>query len=279
LPIESGSTEPDLDHLLAEAESQPFVGWDFSWLAGRTRVRPLPWDFEAEVVAEARRSPDLLDLGTGGGERLSRLAVRPARTVATEAWPPNVPIAARRLKPLGIPVVQVDGAPDNVEQGPGPGPSHAGGALRGSLPFRSASSRLVTNRHESFVASEVARILVPGGHFLTQQIAFPWADDLYRLLGQPSPPAPPRPWELSLAVAQVTAAGLTIVASAEADEIWAFHDVGALAWYLKVVPWAIPDFTVERYRPRFAELHGRIQAGEPLVVRIPHFWLAARKPA
>lgn len=36
-------------------------------------------------------------------------------TVATEAWPPNVPIAAARLRPLGIPVVQDEGAPDNTD--------------------------------------------------------------------------------------------------------------------------------------------------------------------
>src|SRR5215212_7366877 len=167
------SNPTDPGRLLDEAERQPFAGWDFSWLAGRVRVERLPWDFDARVAAAARRSPDLLDMGTGGGERLSRLPVLPARTVATGGWPPNVPIAARRLRPLGIPVVHVDGAPDNVAQEQPGQDRQPAGVLCGRLPFRDQSFRLVTNRHESFVASEVARILVPGGCFVTQQIAFP----------------------------------------------------------------------------------------------------------
>jgi SAM-dependent methyltransferase len=212
---------PDLGQLLAEAERQPFEGWDFSWLEGRTRVEPLPRDFDAIVVAHARGSPDLLDMGTGGGERLSRLAHLPARTVATEAWPPNVPVARRRLRPLGVPIVQVEPAPDNPSQGIEEPTAR--------LPFLGATFHLVENRHESFIASEVARILVPGGHFLTQQVGHPWSDDFYRLLDLPLPPAPPRAWELSLAVAQIEAAGLEVLASGEEDERRAFLDVGALA--------------------------------------------------
>ena len=264
----------DVEGLLAAAERQPFSGWDFSWLAGRMRIEPLPWDFEALAAERARASPDLLDMGTGGGERLSRLPVRPALTVATEAWAPNVPVAARRLALLGIPVIHDEGAPDNASQDSG----RPSSGFAGRLPFRDASFHLVTNRHEAFVASEVARILVPGGCFLTQQIENAWADDLYRLLDLPTPPPPPRRWDLALAVAQVEAAGLEVVARGEADERRAFLDVGAFAWYLKVIPWAIPDFSIGAFRPHLDRLHARIAADGPLWVRMPHFWLEARKP-
>jgi len=64
---------PDLDRFLEEAEQQPFAGWDFSWLGDRRRVRPVRWDFRALVSEQAGNSPDLLDMGTGGAEWLSRL--------------------------------------------------------------------------------------------------------------------------------------------------------------------------------------------------------------
>jgi SAM-dependent methyltransferase len=261
---------PELDGLLDEAERQPFAGWDFSWLAGRVQVQPLPWDFEALVAEQVATSPDLLDMGTGGGERLSRLTNRPALTVATEAWAPNVPVAAQRLRPLGITVVHVEGAPDNTDQPPDP--------IVGRLPFVDASFHVVTNRHESFVASEVARILAPGGHFLTQQVGNVWTDDFHRLFDLPLPPRPTGRWELALAQAQVKAAGLEIVARGEDEEQRAFLDVGALAWYLKAIPWTIPGFTIDGFRPRLALLYRRIQAEGPLTVRLPHFWLHARKP-
>jgi SAM-dependent methyltransferase len=265
---------PDLDRLLQEADRQPFAGWDFSWLDGRITVQPLPWDFEALTSDRASRSPDLLDMGTGGGERLSRLPGRPARTVATESWAPNVPVAGRRLIPLGVGVVHAEGAPDNASQDE----AQRTGKLEGRLPFRNGSFQLVTNRHEAFVAAEVARILAPGGRFLTQQIENAWSDDYYRLLGLPAPGAPARPWNLARATAQVTAVGMQIEASGEADECREFLDVGALAWYLKSIPWAIPGFTVDAFRPRLAQLHGQIASDGPLKVRMPHFWLEAHKP-
>jgi hypothetical protein len=270
-----------LDRLLDEAERQPFEGWDFSWLAGRMRVEPLPWDFEALAAERARHSPNLLDMGTGGGERLSRLPARPAFTVTTESWAPNVPVAARRLHPLGISLVHTEGAPDNDSQ-----VAHEQSSARlspqsstvvGRLPFRGESFHLVTNRHESFVASEVTRVLASGGIFLTQQIGNAWASDYYRLLGLPDPPSPPRRWELALAVAQVEAAGLRVVARGAADERCTFLDVGALAWYLKVIPWAIPEFSIAGYRSRLAELHAQIESAGALTVNVPHFWLEARK--
>jgi hypothetical protein len=90
-------------------------------------------------------------------------------TVATEAWPPNVPIAAARLRPLGIPLVQDECAPDNIGQD---------NTERGRLPFRDGAFALVANRHEAFLAAEVNRVLSPGGVFITQQTDFHSYDDL-----------------------------------------------------------------------------------------------------
>src|SRR2546425_1275411 len=113
------SGKPDrVDALLDEAERQPFVGWDFSWLRGRLDSQPLPWDYTATVIEHARSSPDLLDLGTGGGEWLAELPYRPPRTVATEARGPNVAIAGARLGPVGGGVVQGAAAPDHTRKPP-----------------------------------------------------------------------------------------------------------------------------------------------------------------
>jgi hypothetical protein len=89
------------DELIAEAESQPFAGWDFSYVKDRMVEAPHPWDYLVEVLGRLNGVSALLDLGTGGGEVLSQLAPLPPRTFATEEYPPNAPIAARRLHPLG----------------------------------------------------------------------------------------------------------------------------------------------------------------------------------
>ncbi len=258
----------EFERLLQEAGSQPIEGWDFSWLYGRMSTTPPPWNFAEIVARHARESPDLLDVGTGGGEWLAALAYRPPRTVATEGWPPNVDVAGARLRPLGITVVRTDGARDNVAQQPD--------EQSGSLPFPGASFALISNRHESFVAAEVARVLAPGGSFITQQTGGNY-DQFYDALGL-TRPSRGREWNLALATAQVNASGIEVLDSAEGHEETSYSDIGAIAWYLRAVPWAVAEFSLQSLRPSLLRLHERIKVDGPIVIRQPSFWLKGVKP-
>jgi SAM-dependent methyltransferase len=248
--------------LMAEAQDRPFQGWDHS-LDGRI-VTEEPWDFGALVDALTAESPDLLDLGTGGGEWLSARHL-PRRTVATEGWAPNAPVARARLAPYGVEVVAVEGAPENVVQEEGePG---------GALPFPDASFHLVVSRHESYLPAEVLRILAPGGRFVTQQVVSTIADDFYRLLGQ-TPPVMAKVWNLDFAKRQISQAGFAIEDQAQGDQIMRFADVGAFAWYLKNLPFIIPDFSISRAAAKLEQLHDAI--GEKgIEVRQPVFRFTA----
>jgi SAM-dependent methyltransferase len=253
---------PSVADLLEEAERRPLTGWDLSY-GGRIE-HAAPWDFEAIVDGYLGRSPDLLDMGTGGGEWLSRRPFPKGRTVATEAWAPNVAVARARLAPLGATVVAVVGAPDNVDQAAAP--------LLPPLPFATATFHLITNRHESFVAAEVARVLAPGGAFLTQQVASDLGAPFRALLGAPPGPRAP-PWTLAEALRQVEAGGLESTGCAEGAATLSFADVGALAWYLINVPWVMPEFSISAHRARLQALH----EGRLIAVQQPMFWLEARR--
>jgi SAM-dependent methyltransferase len=257
----------NFDQLMLEAERQPTSGWDFSWLGERMKTKPLPWDFTALVATRAREAQHMLDMGTGGGEWLAALPARPAHVVATEAWAPNVPVARTRLAPLGIEVVQVEGAPDNTEQGPGSSGGH--------LPFEDGSFDLITNRHESFLASEVARVLRPPGVFMTQQFGDGVFREFNELLGAEAPRR--RPWCLAPAVEQVERAGLSVARSREGREEVTFADVGALAWYLRMVPWTVADFSIDKYRVRLGDLHEQIETTGPITLPLPGFYLEAAR--
>jgi SAM-dependent methyltransferase len=140
----------DFDQFVAEALAQDFSGWDFSWLHGRWYEENPPWAYEALAAEEKDRANSLLDMGTGGGEFLASLAPLPAHTVATESYPPNIPIARARLEPLGVEVVTFT---DDK-----------------ALPLESDQFDLIINRHESYSLPELNRLLKPGGRFFTQQV-------------------------------------------------------------------------------------------------------------
>jgi hypothetical protein len=257
----------DFEALLNEAERMATEGWDFSRFGSRLTVTHPRWSFRDMAAAHADGAATMLDMGTGGGEQLAQYARRPALTVASESWPPNVPVAARRLRPLGVSVVQTEAAPDNDEQ--------AEEEVLGRLPFRDGAFELVTNRHESFNASEVARVLATNGTFLTQQVG-DVAEDLYDLVGLS---APPSQWTLALAEKQVRAAGLHVGASDSAVVTMTFADVGVLGWYLRQVPWAVPAFVMQRDRDRLRRVHQRITRNGPVHVRQRQFWVRAVKPS
>lgn len=253
----------DIDGLIEEARAQPLRGWDVSY--GGRIAHAEPWDFTAIVAEHARHATSLLDLGTGGGEWLSKLPNRPANTVATEGWPPNVPVARERLAPFGVAVHGVEAAPYNAEQAPG--------TMTGALPLPDQAFALVTSRHESYLPHELHRVMRDDGVFLTQQVASGASDDFYRLLGWPVPPVA-HPWTLTVAVAQLERAGFEIVDAEQGDARMDFADIGALAWYLAHMPFVLPEFTLAAGRDPLARLH---EAGGPVSVRQPLFRLTARK--
>jgi SAM-dependent methyltransferase len=255
-----------ISELLEEAETQPVCGWDFSWLGDRMETKPLPWDFDEVVEGLAHGADSMLDLGTGGGEWLVSLPHRPRLTIATESWRPNVDVARNRLAPLGVEVVEVDGCPDNDDQGPQ-------GANGPRLPFDDHVFELVTARHEAFVAQEVARLVAGGGHFATEQLGVDGHRGFRELFGAAlrfsvSP-------FLELIIRQLERAGMRVDESAEATQVISFGDVGALAWFLRMVPWAVPDFSVERYRQQLVVLDEEMRRRGPLKVDLLGLYLVA----
>ena len=113
------------------------------------------------------------------------------------------------------------------------------------MPFRAGAFDLVVCRHEAFVASEVARVLGAAGRFVTQQAASS-SDQLPQLLALG--PAPRPAMDLDLLVSQARAGGLHVDDARAGCETVTFADIGALAWYLRMVALAVPGFTVDRYR-------------------------------
>jgi SAM-dependent methyltransferase len=204
-------------------------------------------------------------MGTGGGEWLASLTPHPPYTVATEGWPPNVRVAARRLRQAGIAVVQDEGSADNAAENP----------RRGRLPFRDGAFTLVINKHEAFLAAEVSRVLAPGGAFVSQQVDTRTYDGLYHVLGLPVPEQPAS-W-LPLAERQLRDAGLMVHRAVAGEQLDRFADIASIIYYLRLVSWAVPGFTVERFAGRLRELHDT-PAAWPVTVRQRRFLVVATKP-
>ena len=246
------------EEFVADGAAAPVEGWDFSWFEGRATEERPPWGYAGLMRARMAGAEAALDIETGGGEVLATLARPPALLVATEGWWPNVQLARMRLQPLGAHVVAAADSP--------------------ALPFADASFDLVVSRHPVVVLwGEIARVLRPGGTYLSQQIGPGTNRELTDFMMGAQPVNESRGAARSRAGAE--AAGLDIVDLRQAALRVEFFDVGAVVHFLRKVPWTVPDFTPEAYAGRLRRLHERIEREGPFVSTGQRLLVEARRPA
>lgn len=250
--------ETFLAYLLKEY-NQPFSGWDFSYLNGRSETIHPPdmWNYQSYVRAAMLHAHSMLDIDTGGGEILASLQPLPAHTYATESYLPNVPVARQRLEPMGVSVYAID--EDD----------------KGHTPFADNQFDLIINRHGSYVPRELWRILKPGHQFITQQVGGETNKELNMLLD--APPYTYADWTLKRAVNELEQAGFQIQEQREALLLTRYFDVGAIVYYLKAIPWQIPDFSIEKYLDKLLEMQHQIQEKGAIGVHLHQFLIIAQK--
>jgi SAM-dependent methyltransferase len=249
------------EELISEAESVPVEGWDFSWFEGRATEERPSWGYSRLLVERVGRATAALDVETGGGEVfaevLDQVERLPERLAATESWPPNLGIATQNLARFGVSVLEA--------------------ADDGLLPFGGETFDLVVSRHPVVtVWEEIARVLAPGGAYLSQQVGAGSNRELIEFMVGPYVPGDAR--DPKRAAARAEAAGLVVVDLRQESLRTVFNDVGAVVYFLRKVLWTVPDFNVVKYRERLLALHERIRRDGPFVAHSERFLVEARKP-
>lgn len=237
---------------------KPFSGWDFSYITetGRMSSSLLSWSYGSMVLPLIQKSKSMLDMGTGGGELLSKLQPFPEKVCATEGYPPNVSVAKERLEPLGVEVFQI--GEDDL------------------LPFDDHQFDLIINKHASYSPSEVRRVLTDDGVFVTQQVGGADYVDINYALRAPVNDEFSH-WELAYAEKELQENGFVVLDAKEEFPVQRFYDIGALLYYLKAIPWQVPDFKSKNYISQLHEIHEMIQLKGYIDVKQHRFLLKAKK--
>ena len=148
---------------------------------------------------------------------------------------------------------------------------------RPAFPFGSGTFDLVVSRHPVVTWwEEVARVLRPGGRYLSQQVGPHTMREVTEFFMGPQPATSPRKPELAREKAAI--AGLR-VEDLKIERLRAtFADVGAVVYFLRLVIWTVPDFSVEKYRDRLDAMDREITANGPFVAHSTRFLIEAAKP-
>jgi SAM-dependent methyltransferase len=213
-------TERDLE--AASARVGQLHGWDFSRVRA-VRDEP-PWLYEAIAASANPTARMALDIGTGGGEKLSELIDATAwnRVIAVDHSVHMAAVAGARLARRAEVAV---------------------GDAR-ALPCAGRAFDLVLERHASVTPAEVVRVLRPGGVFVSQQVgprntqsifdAFGWGSNWDQFANDDPPPT--RCVDLA---AHFERLGCRIDRVDEYEVGYAFEDLDSLVFFLKAAP--MPD--------------------------------------
>ncbi len=241
--------------LWRKEENAPFQGWDFSYLDKRMKSESPSWNYIKMAKKLVRHSSFLLDIDTGGGERLLELAPLPKNSYATEGYKPNVKVAKKNLKKVGVKVIEADSA-------------H-------KIPFDDGYFDLILNRHGAINAKEIYRVLKTGGIFFTQQV------DCKRNLVDLIKAFNCKPkWtfnNLSYRKKELKKQGFEILKTAEWKGKIVFKDVGAIIYFLKYTAWLVDDFSVSSHLRYLERLQSKLEREGMLIFTLSNFMMLVKK--
>ena len=126
-------------------------GWNFSKL--KCITEGATWDFYEEVVKRCKPSDVLLDIGTGGGENVLKIASAALMMIGIDNSSGMIETAQSNLEKTCVSNVRFCKMESEA------------------LLFPHSFFDIVSSCHAPFVATEVARVIKENGVFLTQQVS------------------------------------------------------------------------------------------------------------
>ena len=255
--------DEDVLDWLKQEHDQPFGGWDFSYLKDRrVFLQEHAWDYAETVLPYLKQAQSVLDIDTGGGEIFRSLLDRAqfkGKARAIEPYPPNVTVARETLTPLSVKVI--DNSADAADLG-------------------DQKFDLMISRHGgSLSPANIAQRLKPGGRLISEQIGDRTNQELHEIFGSGSTSSDEWPHNAGDARQVFAEESLLIEDLQEQHITTRYMDVGAFAYYLKAVPWEVPDFSINAYAEVLLSLHRQAQEqGYALDTTFHVYLIIARAP-
>lgn len=240
-----------------EEEAAYIKGWDFSHIHGKyEEEHDLPWNYGEIVRQYLRDDWNVLDYDTGGGEFLLSLNHPFDKTSATEGFKPNVQLCKETSLPLGIHFKECSN------------PSR--------IPYENETFDLIMNRHGSFDAGELHRLLKKDGIFITQQVGGDNERDLVEMV-LPGTKKPFPHLNLKEQKKVFEDAGFHIIRGEEAYRPIKFYDIGAFVWFAHIIEWEFPGFSVDKCFERLLKMQEIVEEKGEVEGTIHRYLIVAKK--
>lgn len=135
---------------------------------------------------------------------------------------------------------------------------------------------LIINRHGSFDARELFRLLRQNGLFITEQVGEDNDRDLVEMV-LPKTPKPFPHLNLTEQRKHFEDAGFEIVRAEEAYRPIKFYDAGAFVWFAHIIEWEFPGFSVDKCFEQLLKMQEMIDKDGKIERTIHRYLIVAKK--
>ena len=207
-------TQKELDEIISNTSKRR--GWDFSCM--NTTEGVVTWDYLDVVKQYLKPTDKVLDIGTGGGESFIKLASHFKSGIGIDLDPKMVQIANENKKEIDNIIFCIDSE---------------------KLENTKEKFNVILNCHAPFNPKVISRCLVPGGIFITQQVAKKNMFNIKKILNHKSS-------KPTGSKKEVLEAGLTILESKEYDIEYIVKDIESLVFWLKSLDMLHADIQTDK---------------------------------
>lgn len=204
-------------------------GWDFSRM--HTEREAIPWDYPEVAARYLTPISTVLDVGTGGGERLLDLANRFAKGVGIDPDPDMVRVAKANAARAAMTRLTFEQA-----------------GVNDLLSFPRETFDIVLTRHAPTSAPSLDRVTKPGGYFICQGVGSRNMENIRLAFGTGS--ATRNDEDQRALVSDLRASRWAIIAEGEYNVRYLVRDLPSLLFWFSAIAGAneVPsDFAIDRH--------------------------------
>jgi len=237
------------------------VGWDFSKIDRRKKVVGRKWDFLEIVKGFVTDKAVLLDIGTGGGEKLLEVSRLAGKAYGIDHQQSMIDTAKRNLAETKMRNVEFKLADAK------------------NLPFPEKYFDIVMCRHAPFYAEQVYRVLKPKGIFITQQVyAEKDAINIKMVFGRGQGFGREREANpIRRYVRELKAVGFEILRKDTYNVTEYYAGMADLIFLLRNTP-IISDFDIDKDRRCLEEIESRYTTDDGIKTNSARYLIVCRKP-
>jgi SAM-dependent methyltransferase len=235
------------------------IGWDFNQITKRTKTAGEKWNFLEVVKKYVNTKTFLLDLGTGGGEALLKIAKSVEKAYGIDNSKSMISTANKNLAKSKTPNVEFKLADTK------------------KIPFPNEYFDVITCRHAPFSVKEMFRVLKPNGIFITQQVGEKDKQNIKKIFGRGQSFGEKVGTLMGKYIEELKKFGFKILRKDTYNAIEYYASMEDLIFLLKNTP-IIPEFDIGKDQKYLEELERKYKTKDGIKTNSFRFLIIGKKP-